>query len=92
MHFSNLETEPKRGKENFDHLHEVGSLLSGVLENSQKAYEPSKNLSIDEGMIAFKGSLAFRQYMPAKPTNYGIKVWMAVHLHNGYVNNFSFVL
>ena len=92
LHFSNSETEPQRGEENFDRLYKVRSLLSGVLENSQKAYEPSKNLSIDEGMIAFKGRLSFRQYMPAKPTKYGIKVWMAADSQNGYVNNFSVYL
>ena len=92
LHFSNSETEPQRGEENFDRLYKVRSLLSGILENSQKAYEPSKNLSIDEGMIAFKGRLSFRQYMPAKPTKYGIKVWMAADSQNGYVNNFSVYL
>ena len=92
LHFSNSESEPQCGEENFDRLYKVRSLLSGVLENSQKAYEPSKNLSIDEGMIAFKGRLSFRQYMPAKPTKYGIKVWMAADSQNGYVNNFSVYL
>ena len=68
LHFSNSATEPRRGEENFDRLYKVRPLLTGILENVQKAYEPSKNLSIDEGMIAFKGRLSFRQYMPAKPT------------------------
>lgn len=92
LHFSNSATEPQRGEENYDRLYKVRPLLSGVLENVQKAYEPSKNLSIDKGMIAFKGRLSFRQYMPAKPTNYGIKVWMAADSQNGYVNNFSVYL
>ncbi|KAL9978046.1 hypothetical protein ACROYT_G015523 [Oculina patagonica] len=30
--------------------------------------------------------------MPAKPTKYGIKVWMAADSQNGYVNNFSVYL
>ena len=92
LHFSNSATEPQRGKENFDHLYKVRPLLTGVLENIQKAYEPSKNLSIDEGMIAYNGRLSFCQYMPAKPTKYGIKVWMAADSQNGYVNNFSVYL
>ena len=33
-------------------------------------------------MIAFKGRL-FRQYLPAKPTKNGIKVWMAADASNG---------
>jgi len=38
-------------------------------------------------MIAFKGRLSFRQYMPAKPTKYGIKVWIAADAKNGFVVN-----
>ena len=47
LHFSNWETEQQCGEENFDRLYKVRSLLLGVLENSQKAYEPSKNHSIN---------------------------------------------
>ena len=44
-------------------------------------------MSIDEGMIAYKARLSFRQLMPAKPTKYGIKVWMAADTKKGYVSN-----
>lgn len=40
-------------------------------------------------MIAYKGRISFRQYMPKKPTKYGIKVWMAADSSNGYVLNFN---
>ena len=53
----------------------------------QEVYNPGKNISVDEGMIGFKGRLSFRQYMPAKPTKYGIKVWMAADASNGFVTN-----
>ena len=43
-------------------------------------------------MMAFKGRLSFRQYLPAKPTKYGIKVWMAADASNGYIVNFSVYL
>lgn len=66
--------------------------MSRVHQNILAIYEPSKNISIDEGMIAYKGQLSFRQYMPAKPTKYGIKVWMAADSDNGYMANFSVYL
>ena len=44
------------------------------------------------GIIGFKGELSFRQYLPAKPTKYGIKVWTAADSSNGYVVNFSVYL
>lgn len=43
-------------------------------------------------MIALKGRLLFRQYMPAKPTKYSTKVWMAADAANGYMANFSVYL
>ena len=43
-------------------------------------------------MIGFRGRLSFRQYMPAKPTKYGIKVWMVADSGNGYVLNFDVYL
>ena len=60
LHFTNSETEPPRGDANFDRLFKIRPILSIVLNNIQNAYEPSKNLSVDEAMIAFKGRLSFR--------------------------------
>ena len=51
LHFSNSATEPQRGDDNYDHLYKVRPVLSKVLENVQKAYEPSQNLSIDEQAV-----------------------------------------
>ena len=45
-----------------------------------------------EGMIAFKGRLSFRQYMPAELTNYGTKVWIAADSKNGYIINYNVYL
>ena len=92
LHFANSHLTPPRGAENYDRLYKVRSILSAVLKNSQEAYYPGKNLAVDEGMIAFKGRLEFRQYMPAKPTKYGIKVWMLADSSNGYVLNYDVYL
>lgn len=58
---------------------------------SKKPMNPVK-ASTDKGMTAFKSRLSFRQYMPAKPTKYGTKVWMVPDSQNGFVNNFSVYL
>ena len=60
LHFTNSETETPRGDANYDRLFKIGPILTVVLNNIQNAYEPSKNLSVDEAMIAFKGRLSFR--------------------------------
>ena len=77
FHLNTSSEEPASGKEIFDRLYKCRPALTSILRNAQRCYSPKKNISIDEGMIAFKGGLSFRQYLPAKPTKYGIKVWMA---------------
>lgn len=92
FHLNDSTSEPARGEENYDRLYKCRPALTMILRNVQRCYFPTKNISIDEGMIAFKGRLSFRQYLPAKPTKYGIKVWMAADSSNGYVLNFSVYL
>ena len=92
LHLNDTSREPAREEANFDRLYKCHPALTAVLRNVQRCYLPTKNISVDEGMIAFKGRLSFRQYLPAKPTKYGIKVWMAADSSNGYVVNFSVYL
>ena len=55
----------------------------------QALYEVDGNVSVDESMIKFKGRLAFRQYLPMKPTKWGVKVWVMSESSTGYVTNFQ---
>ena len=71
LYFSDSTHKPQQGDANYNRPLKVCAILSRVHKNIQAVYEPSKNMSIDEGMFAFKGRLSFRQYMPAKPTNMG---------------------
>ena len=72
LHFNDTTKEPKCGEPNYDRLFKICPVLNDVLDKAKNTYEPSKNISVDEGMIAFKGRLAFCQYMPAKPTKYSL--------------------
>lgn len=36
---------------------------------------PGPDLCVDEQLVAFRGRCGFRQYIPSKPTKYGIKIW-----------------
>ncbi|XP_071509821.1 piggyBac transposable element-derived protein 4-like [Diadema antillarum] len=74
---------------NHDKLHLVRPVLNEVLANCVQQYNPHQNCSVDEAMIAFCGRLGFRQYIPSKPTKYGIKVWMRADPMNGYCNEFQ---
>ena len=69
---------------NRDKLQLVQSTLDVVSHTCFDNYVAHKENSIDEAMIKFRGTPAFRQYLPAKPTVYGIKVWVRADSTNGY--------
>ena len=76
--------DPKRDK-----LQLVRSALDVVSCTCFDSYVAHKENSIDEAMIKFRGTLAFHQYLPAKPTKYGVKVWVRVDSINGYACKFQ---
>ena len=53
----------------------LGNFISNFNDNCKKLLLPAKELSIDEMMIKFYGRSIVRQYIKAKPTKYGIKLW-----------------
>jgi hypothetical protein len=59
-----------------DKVFKVRCLLDSVSDRCLTVYQPKKNQSIDEGMIAYKGRFSAKQYIPSKPIKWGIKVWM----------------
>lgn len=50
---------------------------------------PNENATIDESMIKFKGRLSFHQYLPAKPTKWGVKLWNLADSATGYMHRFQ---
>ena len=74
---------------NRDKLQLVQSVLDVVSCTSFDNYVAHKENSIDEAMIKFRGTLAFRQYLPAKPTKYGIEVYVCANSTNGYACQFQ---
>ena len=74
---------------NRDKLYLIRPILDSVLAACLNTYRPHRDVAVDEAMIKFRGSLGFRQYMPAKPTKYGIKVWARADSQNGYVSEFE---
>jgi hypothetical protein len=50
---------------------------------------PTGHYTVDESMVKFKGRLGFKQYMPAKPTKWGIKIWALCESTTGYCSHFQ---
>jgi hypothetical protein len=67
-----------------DKLRKVRPLLDLVTPHFAEEYVMNRETAIDEAMIPYKGRLNIKQYMSAKPTKWGIKVWCLNEASSGY--------
>ncbi|XP_033748367.1 piggyBac transposable element-derived protein 4-like isoform X2 [Pecten maximus] len=86
FHLNDSTTNPPKGSDGHDKLHHVRPVLDTIQGTIASQYTLHQDCAIDEAMIAYKGRLSFKQYMPAKPVKFGIKVWERADSTNGYVN------
>lgn len=84
IHFNDNTNRVPRGQEGYDALFKVRPMLDMVDPVYSAVYKPDKELALDESMIKYKGRLFFRQYMPAKPTKWGIKTFALCESNSGY--------
>ena len=56
-------------------LDKIRPLLDLLLDNFQGVLEPGENIVVDESLVAYRGRLAFKQYIPGKKHKYGIKLF-----------------
>lgn len=60
----------------------VYELLGGKFTTN---YQPPEHLSLDEGVLAWRGRLSFKTYNPNKPDKYGVKGYIVADGVSGYV-------
>ncbi|XP_050414127.2 piggyBac transposable element-derived protein 4 [Patella vulgata] len=89
LHLTDSTKQPAKGADGFDRLYKVRPMIDMCKKSFREQYDPPQNISIDEGMVKYKGRLGFVQYMPMKPTKRGIKVWIAAASDTGYVHAFN---
>lgn len=75
LHFSNNHEKPRRDSENYDRLWKIRQLFEVVNATFKEIYNPTEAIAIDEVIIKFKGRFAFRQYIPKKRKQWGIKLY-----------------
>lgn len=74
-----------KGEPGHDPLYKLRPFLVPLVEKFQAHYTLNREVSVDESMIGFKGRLGFIQYMPKKPTKWGMKAYVLADAHNGYM-------
>ncbi|KAL4103748.1 hypothetical protein QTP88_019089 [Uroleucon formosanum] len=74
LHFSRNTQEGELAPRN--RLYKIQPIVDYFNSKMNEIYEPSKNLSIDESMVLWRGRLIFRQYIKNKRHKYGVKMYM----------------
>nr|XP_055054264.1 piggyBac transposable element-derived protein 4-like [Misgurnus anguillicaudatus] len=79
----------KRGTAEHDRLFRVKPLMDTIRQACINLYHPKRNLAVDERMVACKANTGMTQYMKAKPTKWGFKLFVLADSSNGYTVDFS---
>uniref|UniRef100_A0A1B6E873 Uncharacterized protein n=1 Tax=Clastoptera arizonana TaxID=38151 RepID=A0A1B6E873_9HEMI len=70
LHFSHHDEDNTENR-----LHKVQPVIDYFNQKMKDVYYPSKELSIDEALMLWRGRLVFRQYIQNKRHRYGIKFY-----------------
>lgn len=89
LHLADSTKQKKQGEQGYDPLFKVRPLIDHLSAVFQQYYQPLRQLSIDEMMVGTRCCIAFLQFMPKKPTRFGIKIWVNSEAKTGYVLKFE---
>nr|CAH7713910.1 unnamed protein product [Callosobruchus chinensis] len=73
---------------NRDKLYKLRPLITELNKSFHILYTPTREMSVDESMILFKGRSSIKQYNPMKPVKRGYKIWCVAD-QKGYVSKFE---
>ncbi|CAH2001451.1 unnamed protein product [Acanthoscelides obtectus] len=73
LRFDNINDRNMRKE--LDKMAAIREVFEIFTNNFEKYFSPSEYLTIDEQLLAFRGRAGFRQYIPNKPSKYGIKTF-----------------
>ena len=88
LHFVDNLSLPGRGDPHFDKLGKIRPIIDHLSKRFTLVYKPGQEVSVDETMIEFQGHSTLKQYMPTKPIEPGLKVWVLADSNNRYFCKF----
>ena len=89
LHLNDAKGYIKRGEQGYDPLYKIRPLMECLIKSFKSMYRLGKQIAIDESMIGFKGRLWFIQYMPKKPTKWGMKAYVLADSVSGYTHSWQ---
>jgi len=89
----NTTLETNKSARGYDKIGKVHWVIDGFVARSRELWNPEKFVTVDEIIIAYRGHFSpIRQYIKAKPTRYGLKVWCLVSNPSRYIYNLQVYL
>lgn len=71
-----------------DKLYKIRPMVDALNKTFQEVYHGTRELSVDESMVKFKGRSVLKQYLPMKPIKRGYKLWCLAD-QRGYIKKFQ---
>lgn len=81
-------TQPNKS-DNASKTYYIDDLVNCLKKTFQSVRSNTHVQSIDEAMVCFKGRSSLKQYMPLKPIERGIKIWVRSDAKTGYCYDFN---
>lgn len=89
LHFNDNRKLPPVSDPDRDRLYKIRPLLDHLFEKFQTVYALSREVSVDESLMLWKGRLLFKQYLPMKRHRFGIKLYKLCESSTGYTYRFQ---
>ncbi len=85
LHCADNKDMPARDDQNYDRLYKICHVKDLFTDSWQAAYDVEREVSLDETVMAFKGTSTMKNYNPAKAHKWGLPVWSLAKATSGYV-------
>lgn len=81
LRFDDKLSRPRRNSGKLAPISQIWDMWTRRLE---MMFFPGREICVDEQLVPFRGRCGFRQYMPKKPSKYGLKIWAACDVDTSY--------
>ena len=89
LHFNNNELMKPTDDPSHDRAFKVRPVLDYLNSCFLNGMSATKNQSVDEHMVKFKGHNILKQYVKEKPVQWGFKLWCCSDSTSGYIFQFD---
>lgn len=84
-----VKNDKKKGTANYDKLFQLKPLMNTIKDACKSFYHPHRDVAVEERMVAAKVKTGMTQFIKAKVTRWGFKLFVLADLKNGYTVDFS---